>query len=85
MKKIEFTKELIKKIQDTFPEDEKPTVEQVIISLATREYIDNHLDYYKNDQYYMIDIQAELSNFIEKLFDEIKEIALNRINDEDEE
>jgi hypothetical protein len=77
MKKIEFTKELIKKIQDTFPENEKPTVEQVIISLATKEYIDNHLDYYKNDQYYMIDIQAELSNFIEELFDEIKEISIN--------
>jgi len=71
MKKIEFTKELIKEIQDSFPEDEKPTVEQVIITLATKEYIDNHLDHYKNDQYYMIDIQAELANFIEGLFDEI--------------
>lgn len=72
-----ITKELIKGIQDNFPEDEKPTVEKIIISIATSEYVLNHLDYYKNDQYYMIDIRMELSNFIEKLFDEMKGIVLD--------
>lgn len=67
-----ITKELIKDIQDSFPEDEKLTVDQIIIRIATREYVYNHSNYYKNDEYWMIDIQADLSNFIEKLFDEMK-------------
>ena len=73
MNKLEFTKEFIEGLQSNFSEEEKPTIEQVMITLRTSDYINNHLDYFKTDQYYMIDVSAEIASFIHELFNEIRE------------